>query len=158
MPNVKLRKMNQEEFETFHEYSVVEYAKANVTSGRWSESESLENSRSQFKVLIPNGLETVNNEFLIAVDDEGNRVGHLWLNLDYRPGTNSGSYIYDIEIEESARGKGYGKALLVEAERFAKSAGSPKMGLNGFGANTVARNLYTNSGYETVAIQMQKTL
>ncbi len=158
MPNIKLRGMNQAEFESFYQYSVVEYAKANVTSGRWSESESLENSRSQFKVLIPDGLETANNEFLIAVDDDGERVGHLWLNLDYRPGTNSGSYIYDIEVEESARGKGYGKALLREAELFAKNAGSPKMGLNVFGANTVARNLYTSSGYETVAIQMQKEL
>lgn len=43
-----------------------------------------------------------------AVNVEGEYVGHLWIGLD-RPGAPGSGWIYDIEVGEQQRGKGYGR-------------------------------------------------
>ena len=96
--------------------------------------------------------------FLTAETAAGDLVGHVWVALDSRPGSGSGAWIYDIEIEEGQRGHGYGRALLRAAEREVASHGVEVIGLNVFGANTVARSLYKSSGYEITALQMRKRL
>lgn len=158
MESVRLRDMTNNEYDTFYEKSIVDYAEANVVSGRWSAEEAQKAAREQFEVLLPEGLMTPANLLKMAEKADGTVVGYVWINLDYRPGTNSGAYIYDIEIHEEFRGQGLGRALLQAAEETARDHGVLKMGLNVFGQNAVARKLYESSGYETVAIQMKKTL
>lgn len=69
-----------------------------------------------------------------------------------------GAWIYDIEVMEDHRGKGYGRAILHAAEQETLKNGVNSIGLNVFGTNTVARSLYESAGYEITAQQMQKEI
>jgi ribosomal protein S18 acetylase RimI-like enzyme len=94
---------------------------------------------------------------LMAETIGGEAVGHAWVELR-RPSVGGDAWIFDIEVLENQRGKGFGRALLRATEREAAAHGVTTMGLNVFGANTVARGLYESSGYETVTLQMRKRL
>ena len=56
------------------------------------------------------------------------------------------------------RGQGLRPALLLAAEQEAARRGEATIGLNVFGPNTVARNLYESAGYEVASLQMRKEL
>ncbi|MDN3905792.1 GNAT family N-acetyltransferase [Arthrobacter sp. YD2] len=74
-----------------------------------------------------------------------------------RPRSSSDAWwVSDIEIHEDHRGKGYGRAAMQLAEVAAAEQGAATLGLNVFGYNTVARDLYESLGYETVSMQMRK--
>ncbi len=83
-------------------------------------------------------------------------VGRLWI------GTTSTNpelaYIYYVLVPESARGKGWGREIMVRAEEWARARGARRLALNVFGYNTVARGLYQSLGYEESAIRMLKEL
>ncbi len=83
-------------------------------------------------------------------------MGVVWVALD-RPRTGE-AWIYDIEVNPEHRGKGYGRALLQAAEEEAAQHGSKAIGLNVFGTNTVARQLYESAGYQITALNMRKEL
>jgi GNAT superfamily N-acetyltransferase len=65
-------------------------------------------------------------------------------------------WIYDIRIDDARRGRGYGKAAMLFAEGEARRRGYNRVGLNVFGGNAIARNLYLSIGYEENAIFMSK--
>jgi ribosomal protein S18 acetylase RimI-like enzyme len=93
---------------------------------------------------------------LAAENGNGEQVGQVWIALN-RPGPGS-AWIFDIEISPGHRGRGYGRALLQAAEEQARQHGASAIGLNVFGANTVARNLYESSGYQATSLVMRKPL
>ncbi len=70
----------------------------------------------------------------------------------------AGWWIYDIEVVEDQRGRGYGRALLDAVEREVVARGGDSVGLNVFGANAVAKGLYESAGYEVAAFLMRKRL
>jgi ribosomal protein S18 acetylase RimI-like enzyme len=94
---------------------------------------------------------------LMAETSDGAVVGHVWVGLERRPGF-PGAWIYSIEIDPDQRGNGYGRSLLVAAEHETARRGIKTIGLNVFGPNTVARNLYASAGYEVASLQMHKEL
>ena len=67
-------------------------------------------------------------------------------------------WIYDIELLESSRGKGYGRATMLAAELTVKEKGYSKLGLHVFGHNKVARGLYESLGFQTTNVIMSKEL
>jgi ribosomal protein S18 acetylase RimI-like enzyme len=67
-------------------------------------------------------------------------------------------WIYDIRIDEAYRGRGYGRAAMLLVEAEARERGYGRIGLNVFGGNDVARNLYRSLGYEENAIVMSKAV
>jgi ribosomal protein S18 acetylase RimI-like enzyme len=93
----------------------------------------------------------------VAETSDGERVGHVWVGLEPRPGF-PGAWIYAIGVTAGQRGKGYGRALLLAAEKEAARRGATTIGLNVFGPNTIARNLYESAGYEVASLQMHKAL
>jgi GNAT superfamily N-acetyltransferase len=68
------------------------------------------------------------------------------------------SFVYDIEMDETQRGKGYGRATMLAGEVAARELGATTMGLNVFGFNTAAINLYTSLGCTVSSQNMMKTL
>lgn len=100
-------------------------------------------ARQDFARLLPDGLATPDTS-LVVLDAGGERVGHLWVRHHRSPGL---SYVYDVEVEESRRGRGLGRAAMLVAERLAREAGDDALGLHVFGFNTVARSLYRSLGY-----------
>lgn len=158
MSELTLRSMTDAEYRAFDSKLVAEYARVNVEAGNWLEEEATELSKSALEQLLPHGRETPRVLLLSAENSDGEYVGYLWIGLD-RPGTlKPFAWIYDIEVAEVQRGKGYGRALLRAAEKETLKNGIPTLGLNVFGTNLVARKLYESAGYEITQIAMSKEL
>jgi GNAT superfamily N-acetyltransferase len=134
------------------------YAAEQVAAGRWSPEEAGQLAAAEADRLLPAGLDTPGVLLMAAETPEGHPVGHLWLALQREPGTGGDAWIFDIEIVPERRGQGYGRALLAAAEELAAHHGAAGLGLNVFGSNQVARNLYESAGYQVSSLQMRKEL
>jgi ribosomal protein S18 acetylase RimI-like enzyme len=153
---LRLRAMTEAEFGEFRVRAVSGYADAHVEAGDWEAAEAQARAEEETSKLLPTGLDTAGMVFTVAEVEGSGRVGHAWVNLDEpdRPG----AWIFDIEIEPQARGKGYGRELLRAVEEMVRAEGVPAVGLNVFGANAVARGLYESAGYRTTSLHMLKRL
>jgi GNAT superfamily N-acetyltransferase len=94
---------------------------------------------------------------LFEVEHDGSRVGRvvLWLDAFERPGS---AWLFEIVLDESVRGRGYGREALRLAEEEARSRGMTRIDLNVFGGNAVARSLYASEGYAESSVHMGKAL
>jgi len=153
-----LRPMSDAEYEAFHSKLVDEYARVNVEAGNCLEEESLELAKKFLDQLLPQGKGTPRVLLLSADNSRGDYVGYLWIALD-RPGTAKPfAWIYDIEVVKNQRGNGYGRDLLRAAEKETLKHGIGTLGLNVFGTNHVAINLYKSEGYSITQMSMSKEL
>jgi ribosomal protein S18 acetylase RimI-like enzyme len=73
-------------------------------------------------------------------------------------GDPSMAWVYDVEVDDAFRGRGYGRDAMLLAEAEARSRGMRSLGLNVHGSNTISRSLYASLGYQVTAQQMKKTL
>ncbi len=152
----KLVPMTQAEYEAFLVRLIPEYAADNVKAGYWDESEALEKSRKQTESLLPQGLQTKDHYFNTLYDGD-EAVGLIWLRAEMdRPRTSG--FIFDVQIEEKFRGKGYGKQVMLLIEEKARELGLKSIGLHVFASNRVARNLYESIRYEVSSLNMIKKL
>jgi ribosomal protein S18 acetylase RimI-like enzyme len=147
--------MTQPEFDVFRSLGVAEYAKDNVRMGEWSSEDAERLAAEQTDALLPAGLDTAGMRFLVA-EDGGTVVGRVWLAVE--EAGKPDAWIYDIEVEEELRGRGYGRALLAAVERLVADHGVDSVGLNVFAYNDAARRLYESAGYEATSIHMRKAL
>ena len=152
----KLVPMTQVEFDAFLEHLIPGYASDNVRAGYWSEDEALEKSRQQTGSLLPQGLQT-KNHYLFTLYDGDTAVGVIWLRAELDRPVKSG-YIFDVEIKEEFRGKGYGKQAMLLIEEKARELGIKRMGLHVFAYNEIAKNLYERIGYKASSMNMLKDL
>lgn len=158
MDELTLRPMADTEYDAFYSKLITEYAAVNIEAGNWTDENALELSRNAAQQLLPEGRETPRVLLLCGENSDGEYVGYIWVGLERSGGASPCAWIYDIEVHESQRGKGYGRALLKAAEEVTIKNGVNKIGLNVFGPNQVARNLYESAGYEITQIQMSKQL
>lgn len=152
----KLIPMTQPEYDAFLERLIPEYAADNVRAGYWDESEALEKSREETGKLLPQGLRS-ENHYLFTLYDGDQAVGIIWLKANVDRPVKSG-FIFDVEIKEEFRGKGYGKQIMLLIEDKARELGLKSIGLHVFAYNTVAKKLYEGIGYETSSMNMIKKL
>ncbi len=152
----KLIPMTQTEYEAFLEHMIPDYAAENVKAGYWDELEALEKSRKQTESLFPQGLQSKDN-YLYTLHDGEDAVGLIWMKAEMDRPQKSG-FIYDVEIYEKFRGKGYGREIMLLVEDKARELGLQSIGLHVFASNRVARNLYESIGYETSSLNMIKKL
>ena len=153
---VHLIPMTENELEVHLEKSIPEYAAENVAAGYWSEEEALERSRKAFTNLLPQGVNTENNYLLrIQLEESGEKIGVIWMKHEMpRPH----GFIYDFVLDETQRGKGYGKQTMLALEEFAKGLGLQTIGLHVFANNVAAMKLYKGLGYEVTSQNMTKKL
>ncbi len=155
---IQLVPMTAAEYQVYLQRVVGEYAAEHVKAGRWQSDEALERSAEEFRQLLPEGVATQDN-YLYCLTDEALavKVGILWL-AHLRRGTQAIMFIYDIEIDEHYRRKGYGELAMLAAEERARALGLDTIALHVFGFNHAARALYEKLGYEITNIQMAKRL
>jgi len=139
-PGLQLQPMTPDDFAAFMAVMVDDYAATLAESGLEAE-EALERSREQTGRLIPDGQDSPGMEFFTGwVGSEP--VGRLWLNVDQPM-----SFVYDVEVLEEQRRKGYGAGLMNAAAAWSRDHGHPAIGLNVFAHNPGARALYDRLGY-----------
>lgn len=68
------------------------------------------------------------------------------------------AWLYDITIDESERGRGYGRGAMVALEDEARALGHERIALNVWGGNDVARGLYRSLGWAEDSVHMRKRL
>jgi ribosomal protein S18 acetylase RimI-like enzyme len=154
---VSLRRPRDAEYDGWVAAEVAGYANQIVESGAMSREAADERSRRDHAELLPQGLATPGH-LIFRIDADGQSVGWLWLAMrDPRSEAGVG-YIYDIEVDEAFRGRGYGRAAMALAEEEARRNGLRALGLNVFGHNAAARALYSSLGYHEIAVQMRKAL
>jgi ribosomal protein S18 acetylase RimI-like enzyme len=152
---VELRPMTLEEYGRWHSSAVVDYAQAWVDSGILTPDEASKRAETQFAELLPDGLDTAQQEFFTPVDGD-EAVGVLWVHFD-----DSGerrAFIYDIQVWDHLRRRGYGRAVIEALVEEARRRGARSIGLNVFGSNPGAKALYERTGFEVTATQMKLTL
>lgn len=154
---LSLRPMTDDEFATFRAQMVDSYSVDVARLKGLSAEDGYADAARQTDVLLPAGCATPGQLLFVAVDGAGAVVATLWLATTTPNGTAAG-WIYDITVDESHRGKGYGREIMLLAEQQCRQLELPSMHLNVFGPNVVARRLYESLGYEITAQTMAKRL
>jgi GNAT superfamily N-acetyltransferase len=152
---LSLRPMNEEEFVRWLPSTRDWYAEDIVRSGIDEDTarrKAIEDTEDLFPEEKPSP-----DQFVFVVEADGDAVGDLWF-AERELGLGRCLWIYDIRIDESQRGRGYGKAAMLLAEDEARQRGYNRIALNVFGGNDVARSLYLSLGYEENAIVMSKAV
>ncbi len=151
---VTLSPLPDERFPAWILLKTLQYAESREAAGE-TPAQARAAARESEAVNFPDGrpLE-LHRVFEIMAD--GDPVGSLWIGP--RPQHSEGVdwWVYEIEVDEESRGKGYGRQAMLLAEREVAALGGVTLGLNVFGFNTVARELYASLGYEVTALQMRK--
>ena len=147
--------MSRQVYDAWAERSTQEYAAGHVAAGNWPVEGAVERARAEFTGLLPDGPQT-RGQTLWSIQDAGQHVGMLWVGP--RPGVPDALWIWDIEIEPEARGRGYGQAALEALHIWAREQGYRRVGLHVFGSNEVARRLYERTGYVITDVTMEKRL
>jgi ribosomal protein S18 acetylase RimI-like enzyme len=151
-----LRPMRSDEMPAFIEHSIRSYAEGIETQGGQTAEFARQKSEADHAAILPQGLATPGH-WIHVVEAAGERVGLLWL-AERDSGGRRVLFIYDVEIDEAHRGKGYGRAAMELAEQEARALGIGRIELNVFGGNDVARRLYRSVGYVETSVQMAKDL
>jgi len=140
---VAARKMREDEFGPWWTEQIAGYAESFVLNGLLTEEQARQRAETQSAALLPSGLDTPGHDiYVITAQDEP--VASIWVCHEVEPDT---SFVFDVVVHGDQRGKGYGRAAMLAAERSALAAGTKTLGLNVFGHNDVALGLYTNLGY-----------
>ena len=151
---VALRPLTGHELSDFLVASRASYLAARVADG--DDPERATGAIDEMtEAMFPGGV-PAEGHVVCAIDEDGARVGSLWVGpAQDRP---NGFWIWDIEIAAEHRGRGLGRQAMLLAEDLARSIGARELGLNVFGGNLVARHLYESLGFEPRQIFMTKVL
>ena|SRR6266480_1325111 len=94
---------------------------------------------------------------VFVIDADGESVGHLWL-VERRDVYEPILSVYDIDVDQPYRGRGYGKAAMLFAEDEARRRGLTRMALHVGARNNIARSLYRSLGFEENEVAMSKPI
>ncbi|MCE4606276.1 MAG: GNAT family N-acetyltransferase [Desulfurococcales archaeon] len=97
--------------------------------------------------------------FLVADDGSGGILGLSWIKESWDTVNYiKQAYIYDLEVEDTHRGRGIGKLLLEESEKYARSLGLGKISLRVEIDNSKAIKFYLRNGFKPIALIMEKKI
>ena len=152
---VTLRPMTEAEFSTWRPHWLATYAAEHTARAGPIRRRRAPRGHTQMEGFLKDGGGTEGHDLLrVVVADEP--VGWLWLGP--HPDKAGTAWVYEIELEEHARGRGIGRATMLTAEALVASRGVRELGLNVFGHNERAIHLYRSLGYATTSMNMAKSL
>ncbi|WP_460716131.1 GNAT family N-acetyltransferase [Nocardioides dilutus] len=144
---VTVRPMTADEVAVYFSDAVETFADETMAADpSLTRERALANAREEHERILPQGADTPGHDFLVALDAAaGRRIGITWLFHE-----ELAAFVYDVEVDEAERGKGYGRALMHAAADHVRGLGIEILGLNVFGHNHVAHALYDALGYAVV--------
>jgi len=152
--SVGFRPMTDDEFAVWLPQMRDLYAEDMVRNAGLAPERATSKAADDVERLFPGG-EPSTDQLVFVVEVDGEPIGDLWL-AERDDAFQRSLFVYDIRLDEPARGKGYGKAAMLFAEEEARRRGHDRVSLNVFGGNDVARSLYRSLGYEENAVSMSK--
>jgi ribosomal protein S18 acetylase RimI-like enzyme len=155
---IDLRPMTEEQFHAYLGLAIAGYAQDIARAGNVAPELAATTSEQQFQNLLPDGLDTA-DQYLYAIYEtaQDKRVGHLWFGTR-EEGRRPFAALYDFEIFEPYRRRGYGTQSLRSLEQKVRDRGLDEIRLHVFGHNLPARALYEKMGYVPTNITMAKQL
>ena len=145
------------DFRAYSEIAVKQYAEEKVKAGNWEKEEAPRLAEEEFVALLPNGIDTKDNYLYSIIEEKSNqKVGFIWIASNAPHTLKTDLFIYDFEIFESFRRKGYAMSTLQLLEDKARELGKNRISLQVFGQNQAARKLYQKSGFEETNVMMSK--
>jgi GNAT superfamily N-acetyltransferase len=154
--SASLRPLSDEELWEFIDGDVERYIEERIRSGEQPDV-ARRIAHEQSAALFPDGKPAPGQLLFRVLSDDGTAVGTLWigpLDADHP----EAFWVWDVRIEEAHRSRGYGRAAMELAEAEARLQGATELGLNVFGHNQAARQLYESMGYAATSIRMKKNL
>ncbi len=153
-PTVHLEPMSLKDWEIAIEQSCSVHADDQVKTGNWDAENALEKVRLGLSKMLPDGQNTDGHHFYnICESDNGIRVGFLWFAVQGRK-----AFIWDIQIDEKQRRRGYGIAALDTFNDLVREMGLEVISLHVFGHNRPARALYQQFGFREISLMMEKAV
>jgi ribosomal protein S18 acetylase RimI-like enzyme len=158
MTEVVLRPMTPEEFHDWRPWAIADYAREDVEHKGVDPDRARENMAAFLESVIPRGPRTEGHRISVVEDAEtGERVGYTWWS-ERELDAGSAAWVYDVYIDESRRGRGYGRALMRAVEAQVREAGLGRMELHVWVDNDPATSLYRSLGFVPTGMEMYKVL
>jgi len=156
---VRLRPLRDEELPAFIEHGRTAYARDMVDQAGLTPEQSEQKAENDWARLLPDGTVPPGHHlFAVEEVESGERVGSLWIAERSSDFEGTAAFVYSIEIDETFRGRGYGKQAMLLAEDEVRARGLSHIALNVFGGNEIARSLYRSLGYTETAVFMRKAV
>jgi len=154
---VELRPMRDDEFAAWLPVMRGRYAAEMVEQAAVPEEQAAVKATNEVEQLFPGGVPS-GQQLVYVIEADGESAGVLWLCQRDEAFGGPCLFVYDVEVDERHRGRGYGRAAMEFAEDEARRLGVDRIALNVFGRNEVACGLYRSLGYEENAVAMSKKL
>jgi ribosomal protein S18 acetylase RimI-like enzyme len=155
---VRLRAVGDDELPEFVRSARDGYAQQLEQHAYASAADAREKADRDIAELLPDGrIPEGHHAYVVEDVSTGDAVGRLWFAERVR-GDETVAWIYEISIDERARGQGLGREAMLLLEDEVRRLGLPAIALNVFGGNEPARSLYRSLGYRDVSVWMSKEL
>ena len=151
MTDVRLEPMTEDQYKPWRTEAEAHYARSAAASGQ-SAHEAARSAADTYARLLPDDFATPGNHFWYAYDGD-RRVGFLWVAV-----THGTAVIHNVAVEPDVRRQGYGRAIMLAAERWCHENALTRIGLHVFAHNTGARALYEQLGFTETGRTMAKHL
>ncbi|MFI5889794.1 GNAT family N-acetyltransferase [Actinoplanes sp. NPDC051513] len=151
MAEVRLEPMTGDQYQPWRAAAEAHYARSVAASGQSAEA-AARSAADTYAQLLPEEFATPGHHFWYAYDGE-RRVGFLWVKV-----TRETAFVYSVAVEEDLRRQGYGRAIMLAAERWCHANSLTRIGLHVFAHNTGARALYERLGFTETGRNMAKDL
>ncbi|MBF9127463.1 GNAT family N-acetyltransferase [Plantactinospora sp. S1510] len=156
-PPLRLVPMTADEYAACRPLMIDSHAEGVAAATGLPVDETRQSSERQTDELLPQGVQTADMLLFVGVVAD-QPVGWVWIGLPRPPDRPDMAWVYYVAVDPGHRAKGYGRELLLAAERELTGRGVARLGLNVHGHNTVAVGLYRSLGFEVTAQQMAKPL
>jgi ribosomal protein S18 acetylase RimI-like enzyme len=155
--SLTLRPLRDDEVPAYIERGRAAYRNDLVTQAGLSDEAAERKAQVDWERLLPEPKVPEGTHMYALEDESGARVGILWwTQRDDEQGP--AAYVYEVEIEEAYRGRGYGREAMRLFEEDARAHGLKRASLLVLGGNEVARSLYRSLDYAERAVFMSKSL
>jgi len=151
---ITLREMHEEEFHSYIDVFVPDYADEIVANYGTSHAQAVQKAQNTVATSLPQGTATKGQELLCILLGE-RIVGYFW--YSYQTDDTS-IFIQDFYILDDFRGKGYGREAMQALEAHVEAQGVGQIGLRVAADNKRAQHLYVSGGFRITGINMTRQI